>query len=92
MNYNPPAGKIGATVAQLLGAEPAQLIKEDLRRLKQIMEAGEIATIDGQTSGRAQFEEAVTQKSAATIGAAQKAERRNPGGEYASRIVRRSGN
>lgn len=53
MNYNPPAGKVGATLAQLLGAEPAQLIKEDLRRLKQIMEAGEIATIDGQTSGRA---------------------------------------
>jgi uncharacterized membrane protein len=53
MNYNPPAGKVGATLGQLLGAEPAQLIKEDLRRLKQIMEAGEIATIDGQTSGRA---------------------------------------
>jgi uncharacterized membrane protein len=53
MNYNPPAGKVGAALVQLLGAEPAQLIKEDLRRLKQIMEAGEIATIDGQTSGRA---------------------------------------
>ena len=53
MNYNPPAGKVGTTLAQLLGAEPAQLIKEDLRRLKQIIEAGEIATIDGQTSGRA---------------------------------------
>ena len=53
MNYNPPAGKVGATLVQLLGAEPAQLIKEDLRRLKQMMEAGEIATIDGQTSGRA---------------------------------------
>jgi len=52
MNYNPPAGTIGAGLAQLLGAEPEQLIKEDLRRLKQIMEAGEIATIDGQTSGR----------------------------------------
>ncbi len=53
MNYNPPAGKVGAGVAQLLGAEPSQLIKEDLRRLKQILEAGEIATIAGQTSGRA---------------------------------------
>jgi len=53
MNYNPPAGKLGATVAQLLGAEPLQLIKEDLRRLKQVFEAGEIATIAGQTSGRA---------------------------------------
>jgi uncharacterized membrane protein len=53
MNYNPPAGKVGATLVQLFGAEPAQLIKEDLRRLKQIMEAGEVATIAGQTSGRA---------------------------------------
>jgi len=53
MNYNPPAGKLGATVAQLLGTEPLQLIKEDLRRLKQVLEAGEIATIAGQTSGRA---------------------------------------
>jgi uncharacterized membrane protein len=53
MNYNPPAGTVGATLAQLLGAEPSQLINEDLRRLKQIMEAGEIATIEGQSSGRA---------------------------------------
>jgi uncharacterized membrane protein len=53
MNYNPPAGAIGASLVQLLGAEPEQLIKEDLRRLKQIMEAGEIATVEGQTSGRA---------------------------------------
>ena len=52
MNYNPPAGTVGAGLAQLLGSEPAQLIKEDLRRLKQLAEAGEIATIDGQTSGR----------------------------------------
>lgn len=54
MNYNPPAGKVGSTLAKLLGTEPAQLIKEDLRRLKQIMEAGEIATVDGQSSGRAE--------------------------------------
>jgi uncharacterized membrane protein len=53
VNYNPPAGAVGASFAKLLGAEPGQLIKEDLRRLKQIMEAGEMATIEGQTSGRA---------------------------------------
>lgn len=52
MNYNPPAGNLGASLAQLLGVEPAQLIKEDLRRLKQLAEAGEVPTIDGQTSGR----------------------------------------
>jgi uncharacterized membrane protein len=52
MNYNPPVGKAGAALSQLLDAEPAQLIKDDLRRLKQIIEAGEIASIDGQSSGR----------------------------------------
>lgn len=62
MNYNPPAGKVGATLVQLLGAEPAQLIKEDLRRLKQIMEAGEIATVAGQTSGRAAVTEPAATK------------------------------
>ncbi|HET6974942.1 MAG TPA: SRPBCC family protein [Pyrinomonadaceae bacterium] len=52
MNYNPPAGNVGASIAQLLGGEPSQLIKDDLRRFKQLAEAGEIPTIDGQTSGR----------------------------------------
>jgi uncharacterized membrane protein len=52
MNYNPPAGIVGKTIAQLLGAEPKQLIDEDLRHLKQLLETGEIATIAGQVSGR----------------------------------------
>jgi uncharacterized membrane protein len=62
INYNPPAGKLGATLAQLLGTEPLQLIKEDLRRLKQIMETGEIATIAGQTSGRAAIDESAIEE------------------------------
>jgi uncharacterized membrane protein len=61
MNYNPPTGYVGARFAKLLGAEPAQLIKDDLRRLKQIMEAGEVATIDGQSSGRAENAEALSE-------------------------------
>jgi len=69
MNYNPPAGKLGATLAQLLGAEPAQLIKEDLRRLKQILEAGEVATVAGQSSGRAmEAEPILPEGKAATMG------------------------
>lgn len=60
MNYNPPAGKVGATLAQLIGADPGQLIKQDLRRLKQILEAGEIATAVGQTSGRAEDDAEIT--------------------------------
>jgi uncharacterized membrane protein len=71
VNYNPPAGKLGATLAQLLGTEPLQLIKEDLRRLKQFMETGEIPTIAGQTSGRAaNTEEAVVEEAKVSTQAA----------------------
>jgi uncharacterized membrane protein len=44
MQYEPPAGRAGTLVAWLLGVEPSQTIREDLRRLKQIFEAGEPAT------------------------------------------------
>jgi hypothetical protein len=52
MEYNPPAGSLGAAFAKLFGREPGQQINTDLRRFKQIMEAGEIATVKGQPSGR----------------------------------------
>ena len=52
LNYEPPAGMIGATIAKLFGEEPEVQVREDLRRFKQILEAGEIPTIEGQTSGR----------------------------------------
>jgi len=52
MEYNPPAGSLGAAFAKLLGREPNQQINEDLRHFKQIMEAGEVATTQGQPSGR----------------------------------------
>jgi uncharacterized membrane protein len=53
LKYDPPAGVIGAAVARLFGESPAQQIDEDLRRFKQLMEAGEVATTTGQPSGRA---------------------------------------
>ena len=53
MRYSPPAGRVGATVARLLGEGPELRIKDDLRRFKQIMEAGEIITTEGQPAGRA---------------------------------------
>ena len=49
--YNPPAGVVGATVAKLFGEEPNQQVAGDLRRFKNIMEAGEIPTTAGQPSG-----------------------------------------
>ncbi|MGH9348867.1 MAG: SRPBCC family protein [Vicinamibacterales bacterium] len=50
--YDPPAGKLGAVVARLLGEDPSVQVRHDLRRLKQLLETGEIATIEGQPSGR----------------------------------------
>ncbi len=52
MQYNPPAGRIGDTVARLLGGDIDDNVEEDLRRLKWLLEAGEIPTNEGQPSGR----------------------------------------
>jgi uncharacterized membrane protein len=52
MRYRPPAGVVGATVAKLLGKPPERQIKDTLRRFKQIMEAGEAITTEGQPAGR----------------------------------------
>lgn len=53
LGYNPPAGMVGVVVAKLFGESPEQQIKDDLRRFKQLMETGEIATTEGQPAGRA---------------------------------------
>jgi uncharacterized membrane protein len=52
LQYVPPAGALGAAYAKLLGLDPADQIKDDLRRLKQMLETGETATIDGQAHGK----------------------------------------
>jgi len=52
LQYEPPAGKVGATIAWLLGHEPSQTIREDLRRFKALMETGEVPTTEGQPRGR----------------------------------------
>jgi uncharacterized membrane protein len=52
LQYDPPAGKVGAALAWLLGHDPSAVIREDLRRFKQLMETGEVATTDGQPRGR----------------------------------------
>ncbi len=41
LQYAPPAGKAGTLVASLFGREPSQTIREDLRRFKRLLEAGE---------------------------------------------------
>ena len=46
MRYDPPAGKLGAMVAKLFGEEPGQQVSGDLRRLKQVLETGEVVHSD----------------------------------------------
>ena len=52
MEYRPPGGTLGSTIAWLFGEEPNQTIKADLRRFKQLMETGEVVTTEGQPAGR----------------------------------------
>jgi uncharacterized membrane protein len=52
--YDPPAGALGKIVAKLFQREPAIQARRDLRRFKQLMETGEIAT---SAYTRAQLEE-----------------------------------
>jgi uncharacterized membrane protein len=52
LKYEPPAGVLGVIIAKIFGEEPANQIKDDLRHIKQMMEAGEVPTTEGQPSGR----------------------------------------
>ena len=52
MSYEPPAGKLGAVVAKLLGEEPDVQVSDDLRRFKQLLELGEVVRSDATIAGR----------------------------------------
>jgi uncharacterized membrane protein len=52
IEYNPPAGVLGATVAKIFGRAPQQEVEEDLHRFKQVIETGEIISTEGQPAGR----------------------------------------
>jgi uncharacterized membrane protein len=50
LQYNPPAGSLGAMVARAFGEDPKTTIREDLTRFKQLMETGTITTKSASTS------------------------------------------
>lgn len=52
--YDPPGGVVGKLIAKLFQREPAIQARRDLRRFKQLMETGEVATA---ANTRAKFEE-----------------------------------
>lgn len=47
LKYDPPAGQVGSLVAKLVGKDPQRQVNEDLRRFKQILEAGETTDVRG---------------------------------------------
>ena len=51
LEFEPPGGRIGVALARLFGQEPEQQLKDAMRSFKQLMEAGEISTTDGQPTG-----------------------------------------
>jgi uncharacterized membrane protein len=55
IQYNPPAGVIGAAVAKLFGEEPGQQLNDDLRRFKQVLEVGEVVVSDATLLGTGYF-------------------------------------
>lgn len=51
MQYVPPGGALGKAFATFLGKNPEFAAREDLRRFKALLEAGEIPTTTGQSHG-----------------------------------------
>lgn len=51
VEYDMPGGAVGSLVAKLFGEEPRQQLKDDLRRLKQVIETGEVVVSDGTPDG-----------------------------------------
>lgn len=50
LDYDPPAGAIGVTIAKLFGEEPDQQVHADLRHFKQVIETGEVIYSDATLS------------------------------------------
>jgi uncharacterized membrane protein len=46
LQFDPPAGAVGVTIAKLMGRDPSRQVDGDLRRFKQIMETGEVVHSD----------------------------------------------
>jgi uncharacterized membrane protein len=60
LQYQPPAGVIGATVAKLFGENPEQQLDEDLARFKKLIEADAVAAVAAQNGGVASAGSAAT--------------------------------
>ncbi|MEU4402190.1 SRPBCC family protein [Micromonospora orduensis] len=52
LSYDIPGGAVGKAVARYFGEEPHQQLDDDLRRLKQVLETGEVVRSDGAPWGK----------------------------------------
>ncbi|MFC3499967.1 SRPBCC family protein [Micromonospora krabiensis] len=52
MSYDVPGGAVGKAVAKYFGEEPHQQLDDDLRRLKQVMETGQVVRSEGAPWGK----------------------------------------
>jgi uncharacterized membrane protein len=50
LEYAPPGGRAADLLVKMIGQSPEQVIQEDLRRLKQLLESGEIPVNSGSSS------------------------------------------
>jgi uncharacterized membrane protein len=57
ITYDVPGGKLGEALARFFGEDPHQQIDDDLRRLKQVLEVGEVMRSDGAPYGKRAREE-----------------------------------
>jgi len=64
LQYGAPAGQVGVMLARLLDTDPEQAVDAELHRLKSIIEAGEVPTSSGQSTGRTDEHARQAQKSA----------------------------
>jgi uncharacterized membrane protein len=46
LRYDAPGGTLGTVIAKLFGEEPGQQVASDLRRLKQLLETGEVLLVE----------------------------------------------
>jgi uncharacterized membrane protein len=51
MHYDVPGGRVGRVLAKAFGEEPEQQVRDDLRRLKQVMETGDVVRTEALPHG-----------------------------------------
>jgi uncharacterized membrane protein len=52
LDLDPPGGGVGRAISRMLSPITKQQVHEDLRRFKNLLEAGEVPTTDGQPAGQ----------------------------------------